>query len=269
MALLLFAAYAATSHLLRSTNPTIADMQAAGAYDYVDPGWMLATLLMFPMLAIVYLLLLAPGAESVNPRWRMPALAVVIIGIIGLWFAVNGTSLYTYVFARHTVLYALAVALALAVAGPATWLAQSQRPLVWCSVIAVVAALSYNVDIVLYGRFVDRHLEPGVHDVDREPRFSWPPGHARSLFEPRLYFKWLAGPDYVRDVVVPDYERYRQALAFYSFFRSDRRSVLFHRIPPGNWIPFNCGPVERALASAHDDLDRQFLKFLSENYCVR
>jgi hypothetical protein len=30
-------------------------------YDYVDPGWMLATLIMFPVLAIVYLLLSRAG----------------------------------------------------------------------------------------------------------------------------------------------------------------------------------------------------------------
>jgi hypothetical protein len=51
----------------------------------------------------------------------------------------------------------------------------------------------------------------------------------------------------VRDVVVPDCQRYIHSLAFYSFFRSGRR----------------------ALTSARDDLDRQFLKFLSESYCVR
>jgi hypothetical protein len=83
------------------------------------------------------------------------------------------------------------------------------------------------------------------------------------------FFKWAAKPDYVRDVVLPDYQRYYQALAFYSFFRSDGHSVLFHRIPPRQWIPFECPPVERALAHARDDLHRQFLAFLSEHYCVR
>ena len=83
------------------------------------------------------------------------------------------------------------------------------------------------------------------------------------------FFKWAAKPDYVLDVVLPDYQRYYQALAFYSFFRSGGRSVLFHRIPPRQWIPFECPPVERALAHARDDLHRQFLTFLSENYCVR
>ena len=83
-----------------------------------------------------------------------------------------------------------------------------------------------------------------------------------------LFFTWAAKPDYLRDVVLPDYQRYYQALAFYSFFLSDRRSVLFHRIPPRQWVPFECPAVDRALAHARDDLDRQFLTFLRANYCV-
>jgi hypothetical protein len=270
MTVLLLGAYVATSHLWPSTNPTIIAMQGASSHDYLDPLWMATTLMLFPMLAALWLLLLAPGLETVNPRWRLPPWTIAVVGLLGLWFAANATSLYTYLFARHTVSHVLAVALALAVAMPAKdWLVHAHRPLAWCAAIATAAALSYNVDVFLFKRFVDDHLVPGVTNVDRIATMPWPRPVARGLFEPRFYFKWAAGDDYVRDVVVPDYERYRQVLAFVSFFRSDRQSVLFHRLPQGHWVPFVCDPVERAAARAHDEADRRFLSFLQENYCVR
>jgi hypothetical protein len=263
MALLLLAAYVATSHLWPSTNPTIIAMQGASSRDYLDPVWMATTLALFPMLAATWLLLLAPCRP-------LPSWVIAAIGVIGLWFAANATSLYTYLFARHTVSHVLALALALALATPPQdWLARAHRPLVWCAAIAAAAALSYNVDIFLFGRFVDRHLAAGVTDVDREAATPWPKPVGRGLFEKRFYFKWAAGADYVRDVVMPDYERYRQVLAFISFFRSDRQSVLFHRLPQGHWVPFECAAVERAEARAHDDADRRFLAFLGGYYCVR
>jgi hypothetical protein len=264
MSVLLIAAYIATSHLWPSTNSTIIAMQGASSRDYLDPVWMVTTLALFPMLAALWFLLLAPGLKH-SPVW-----IVTVVGLLGLWFAANATSLYTYLFARHTVSHVLALALALAVAlPPQEWLARARRPLLWCAGITVAAALSYNVDIFLFGRFVDRHFTPGVTDVDRDGAAPWPRPVGRALFEPRFYFKWAAGADYARDVVMPDYERYRQVLAFESFFRSDRQSVLFHRLPQGHWVPFVCAPVERAVATAHDDADRRFLVFLGENYCVR
>lgn len=269
MAVLLLGAYVATSHLWPSTNPTILAMQGASSRDYLDPVWMLTTLALFPMLAAVWLLLLAPGLESVNQRWRLPSWAIGVVGLLGLWFAANATSLYTYLFARHTVAHVLALALVLALATPPQdWLVRARRPLIWCAAIATAAAVSYNVDVFLFGRFVDAHLVSGVTDVDRDGAAQWPKPVGRGLLEPRFYFKWLAGADYARDVVMPDYERYRQVLAFESFFRSDRQSVLFHRLPQGHWVPFVCAPVDRAVAHAHDEADRRFLVFLAGNYCV-
>jgi hypothetical protein len=270
MTVLLLLGYVLTSRLLPSTNPSIIGMQGASSRDYLDPLWMLSTIVLFPMLGALWLLLLAPGVAQVGPQWRLTARGATIIGVFGLWFAANAASLYLFLFTRHTVSYVLAVALALALAGPsAAWLAQARRPLLWCAAITTVAALSYNFDILLLRRFVDRHLVSGVTDVDQQASMSWPRSEGRTLFEPRLYFKWAAGADYTRDVVVPDYERYRQVLAFISFFQSDRQSVLFHRLPRSHWIPFECAPLDDAIAGAHDAADRRFLVFLRENYCVR
>jgi len=44
---------------------------------------------------------------------------------------------------------------------------------------------------------------------------------------------------------------------------------MFRRIPETKWIPFEYAPVGRALLEARDELDRRFLAFLSERYCVR
>lgn len=269
MTILLLLGYVLTSHLLPSTNPSIIAMQSASSSDYLDPIWMLATIALFPMLGALWLLLMAPGVRQLGARWRLPASGAAILGVLGLWFAANGTSLYTYLFTRYTLSSVLTVALALSLAGPAAeWLTRARGPLLWCAVITTVAALSYNVDIFLLRRFVDQHLVPGVIDVDRQASMAWPRPVGRGLFETRQYFKWGAGPDYVRDVVVPDYEPYRQVLAFISFFQSDRQSVLYHQLPRTHWIPFECAPLDRAVARAHDDADRRFLVFLRGNYCV-
>jgi len=133
--------------------------------------------------------------------------------------------------------------------------------------VAAVAVISYNVDLFLFGRFVDRHLAPGVHDVDAAS-LSWPPrlgapDHVRS------YFKWAAATDYQRDVVVPTYDWYRVTLAFYTFFRSDRQAVLFHAVGRrGEWLPFECAKLARARARPHDAKDEMFLSFLAAHYCV-
>jgi len=270
MTVLLLGGYALTSRFLPPTNPSIIFALEMGRYDYVDLGWMVATLSIFPMLAALWLLQLAPGIAGANPRWHVPSSAITLVGVLGLWFAANSTSLLTPIFARQSAVYVLALAVALAFAMPhPVWSVHARRPLMWFAAITAVAAVSYNIDLWLFGRFVDRHLEPGVINVDASGRPSWPLQRRREAMDTSTFFKWAAKPDYVRDVVLPDYQRYYQSLAFYSFFRSDGRSVLFHRIPPGQWIPFECPPVERALARARGDLDRRFLAFLSENYCVR
>jgi hypothetical protein len=270
MALLVIAAYFVTSATLSPSNPTIATLHATARYDYIDPVYLLATLAVFPAVAALWLLLLAPGAENAGLPRRFLRPVVMVAAVLGLWFAANGTSLLTYLFARHSAAHVLALALALAVAGPiAAWLDRARLALIAYAAIVGVAAVSYSVDLVLFGRFVDRHLTQGITDVDKLPRSEWPRLRARPPIDTSTFFKWVAAPDYVRDVVVPDYQRYIHSLAFYSFFRSDRRSVLFHNLPAGYWTPFECPPVERALARARDDLDRQFLTLLSERYCVR
>jgi hypothetical protein len=76
-------------------------------------------------------------------------------------------------------------------------------------------------------------------------------------------------PDYVRDIVLPDYGVNHVTIAFYTFFRSNRSAVSYrplHR--PGEWIPFECGQIDRALRQQHDDIDQRYLKFLAVRYCV-
>jgi hypothetical protein len=73
----------------------------------------------------------------------------------------------------------------------------------------------------------------------------------------------------VRDVVVPDYGGQRMTFAFYTFFRSNRRVVLFPALDrPGEWVPFECAPVDRALAKPYDAIDARMLRFIRERYCV-
>ena len=268
MSVLLLAAYAATSIFLPPTNPTILRALAANRYNHIDPLWMVATFVMFPMLAALWLLLLAPGTESARLRWRLSPRVVMAVAVFGLWFAVNGTSLLTWLSIRHTASYVLVLALALALAAPANWLMAARRPLTLFAAIAVGAALSYAVDLTLLGRFIDQRGGFGIIDVDASTSTPWPPPRPATLGS-RVYFKWVAGNDYVRDVVVPDYDWYRVTLAFHSFFRSDGRTVLFHRLAADKWIPFECAAIERARSSADGKERRMFLRFLDENYCVR
>ncbi len=264
MGLVLLAAFFAMGAVFHPSNPTIAVQQGVNKYDYVDPVRLLRTLVLFPMLGCVWLMLLLPGLG------RRPSVPVIVlVAALGLWFAAAGTGLLTWLYARHTAPHVLAIALALAVASPAAWLASARTPLILCAAIAAVAALSYNADLALFGRFVDRNARPGVIDVDASANF-WPPPLTGSYGE-RGTFKWAVAPDYPRDVVVPIYDWYQVTLAFYSYFRSDRQAVLFHPLAgqPGAWIPFTCGPIERAGRLPHDERDRAFLAFLSDHYCVR
>jgi len=268
MAVLLLAAYVVIGAAFPPSNPTIVLQQGLNKYAYVNPVWMMATLAFFPMLAAVWLLLLAPGLESARLRWRLSPRAILIVGGLGLWFAAAGTELLTWLYARHTASHLLAVALALALVSPTAWLASARRPLMLCAAIAATAAVSYNADLFLFGRFVDRQLRPGVVDVET-PSVAWPPPMT-GAYGMTSYFKWAAGPDYQSDVVVPTYDWYEVTLAFYSFFRSDRQGVLFHPLHRhGAWVPFECAPLETARRHPHDARDEMFFAFLSENYCVR
>jgi hypothetical protein len=268
MGLALLVAYLVTSALFHPSNPTVALNQGFNKFDYVNPLWLLATLSLFPMLAALWLLLLAPGLEAAGARWRLAPAAIVIVAGLGLWFAAAGTGLLTWLYARHTAGHVLALALALALVSPATWLVAAQRPLMLYATITALAALSYNVDLFLFGRFVDSHVRPGIADVEA-PAAAWPARFSGPYGE-RSYLKWSAGRDYQRDVVVPLYDWYQVTLAFYSFFRSNRESVLFHPLGRrGDWIPFECAALDRARPRAHDAGDRMFLDFLSDRYCVR
>ncbi len=122
---------------------------------------------------------------------------------------------------------------------------------------------------MLFDRYVDARMMPGYVNVERLSPDRWPDPYLKSSLA-HMAFKWGAGQDYVRDVVVPTYDWYRITLGFISYFRSDRQSVLFHPAGrPGDWLPFECDGVQRAIADAHDARDRQFLEFLGANACVR
>lgn len=264
--------YFATAAIWAPTNPTIAAQHASARYDYIDPLWMLATLGLFPLLAVLWLLMLAPGLESTAARWRLSRTAILVVGVIGLWFAVNGTSILTWIFARQTAPYVLALALVLALASPpSAWLEVARRPFAMFAVLIAVASLSYTVDLALFARAVDARLASLEPSGTTPPRFAEIP---RSPSPPvgtatRGYFKWAGGEDYVRDVVMPDYGGQRMTFAFYTFFQSDRRVVLFPALDrPGEWIPFECAPVDRALGKPYDNVDARMLRFIRERYCV-
>ena len=267
MGVVLIGAYLALSAAFPPSNPTVALQQALNKYDYVNLAWMLVTLWLFPMLIPAWLLLVAPGFGAAGMRWRPPRGTTELVGVIGIALAAGGTGLLTWLFARHTASHVLAVALALALASPGVWLTESRRPLLFYCAIAATAAVSYNADLFLFSRFFDHHVQAGIVDVDA-PGATWP-APLSGPYGIRGTFKWAAGSDYQRDVVVPMYDWYRVTLAFYSYFRSDRRSVLFHHLNHrGDWIPFECKPLERARVPLHDERDQAFLAFLAEHYCV-
>jgi hypothetical protein len=267
MCVLLLAAFFATNHWLKATNPTVVAALAVNRYNFIDPRWMLATMVVFPALAAQWLLLIAPGTQAARLRWRISPIAVVVIAAFGLWFAAAGTGILTWLYTRHTAPYILALAVAFALVSPGEWLAQARRPLMVYAAILCVAAISYNVDLFLFGRFVDRYTAPGLTNVD-DPASGWP----RPFRDPHgthNYLKWAAGADYQRDVVVPIYDWYRVTLAFYSFYRSDRQTILFHPLGRrGEWLPFHCSSITRTLAGNHDPQDQKFLAFLGKHYCI-
>ena len=272
MGVFLVAAYFATAALLPVSN-LLAGQHAGGKYNYIDPLWILATFGFFPALAVLWLLLLAPGLEGAALRWRLPMPALLVLGAVGLWFAFNGTNLLMWIFARQSAPYALALALGLALASPASaWLAAARGPLVIFAAVVMTAAVSYAIDLSVFGRAADARLAPLMADGVAAPHVVAidQPAQSMSRVPAMTYFKWTAAPDYARDIVFPDYGGGRMTFAFYSFFRSDRRAVLYRPLDrPGEWVPFECAAVDRALGNRHDDIDTRMLHFIRERYCGR
>jgi hypothetical protein len=263
----LLAFYLAAARWLPPTNPTDGASQVANRFAYVSPVWMLKTLMYFPMLAVLWFLLLVPAADTLRLRWRFLPLAILAIAAFGLWCAVAGTSLKTSTWTRHTGIYAMTLALVFALPAPAEWLRRAERPLILFAAIVAVSALSFNVDLWLFDRFIDRELKPGIVDAATIAA-PWPSKRPEPAAV-RILFKFGVGKEYVRDGVMPSYDWSRIPLAFYTYFRSDRQGALFHPLGGGaEWRPYECPAVERALAHARDAQDRQFLEFLSQHYCA-
>ena len=272
MGVLVTVGYFATSALWPATNPTLAGALQGGQYNYVDPLWILGTFGFFPMLAVFWLLLLAPGLDGTAARWRLSKRALVILAVIGLWFALNGTNILTWIFARSTAPVALAAALCLALASPpATWLQAARQPLLIFAAIMATAAVSYGVDLFLFGRAADARLAPLMAADGPAPNVApmGPPSPPPAQQPLQVVFKWLAAPDYVRDIINPYYGSERMTFAFYSFFRSDRRAVLFKPLDKKReWVPFMCTATDEALKRPHDAIDIRMLRFIREQYCV-
>jgi len=267
----LLAAHFAMLEWLPAPNPTDGASFAANRLAYINPVWLLRTISYFPVLAILWFLMLAPAARLLRPRGqeqgRFLTIAMLAIAAIGLWLALAGTGLKMDTWARFTGIYVLALALVLALPAPTAWLKSAARPMVLFAAITVASAISFNIDVWLFGRFIDRELRPGVADAATVAD-PWP----STMPQPkalRILFKYGAGKDYVRDVVMPVYDFSRVPLAFYSYFRSDRKSVLFHPLGGGaDWRPFRCPAIGRALDHAHDAPDRMFLAFVGQHYCT-
>ena len=252
------------SRWLPPTNPLISAALASGRLAYLDPLGLVTEIGRFPAIAVLWLLLIGPGLFG---RFGLASFAV--LAIVGLWFAAAGTNLLTYLAARHTALYVLAMAVTLALAAPDQWLKNAERNFMLYAAIAATAAASYGADLLLFERYVDKRLAPGFVNVETLTPEPWPEPVLKTSLT-HMLFKWSAEPDYVRDVVVPTYDWYRLTLSFYSYFRSDRQSVLFHPTGrPGDWLPFECPDVDAAMAQARDAADRAFLDFLRANLCVR
>jgi hypothetical protein len=268
MAVVLLAGYFVAGHWLKATNPRVLAAFAVNRYAYIDPSWMLATMALFPALAAQWLLLLAPGTQGARLRWRIAPRAIAVIAGFGVVSAALGTGLLTSVYARHTAAYIMALAAVLALVAPMAWLAPARQALLAYAVVAGTAIVSYNIDLFFFGRFTDRYAAPGLVDID-DPGNGWPVATNENSGR-RTYLKWFAGADYARDVAVPIYDWHRLALAFYSYFRTDRRTVLYHHLDrPGDWLPFPCRVVARTLAETDDPQDRMFLAFfLEQKYCV-
>jgi hypothetical protein len=279
MTALLLCAFLVTDALLPPTNPTVTMVLATSRYFYIDPVWMAATLTVYPLLAVLSLLMLIPSLGAASARLRVRPFFVLCVAAFGLWFAANGTNLMTWIFARQTASYFLVLSLAFAIASPeARWLEEARRPLMLFAGVMVVASLSTGFDMALFDRAVEKRLAPIEQRAQTTPALIDLTDPATSPWESKFlrrlslrgYFKWLAADDYLRDVVIPNYGGESPSLAFYTYFRSARGAVLYRTLDQqGDWVPLECAPVDRALVNARDDTDRRFLHFLSERYCVR
>ena len=67
---------------LPPTNPTDGASQVANRFAYVSPVWMLKTLMNFPMLAVLWFLLLVPAADTLRLRWRFLPIAILAIAAL-------------------------------------------------------------------------------------------------------------------------------------------------------------------------------------------
>ena len=124
----------------------------------------------------------------------------------------------------------MALALVLALPAPAAWLRRAERPLILFAAIVAASALSFNLDLWLFGRFVDRALRPGIVDAATLPA-PWPSKRPEPVAG-RILFKFGVGEEYVRDGVMPSYDWSRIPLAFHTYFRSDRQGVLSETAAP-------------------------------------
>ena len=257
---LLTVGYLLISRVLPPSNPTIVAALAHGSLDYANPVRLVTTFTLFPLVPALWLLLLLPALPGRGARTG----TVALVGLLGLWFAAAGTGLLTWLYARHSAPYVIALALALAQTAPSRWLHRARGPLLWFSGIGLVAAFSYNVDIFLFGRYLDRFLKPGFVDVDSIGP-AWPPP-VTDRSGARAWGKWFSGDDYARDVLVPEYDWYRSTLLFYSYFRSGGTGALYHRLERGgDWLPFECDALARTVRRPDT---AAFVEFLAQRYCV-
>gem|GEM_PF-3975716 len=70
----------------------------------------------------------------------------------------------------------------------AVWLAEARRPFDLYAAIVAGSAVSYNLDLWLYGRTLERSLKPGVVDVDGPQAGAQPVWKVHSS-NIRIYFK--------------------------------------------------------------------------------
>jgi hypothetical protein len=133
------------------------------------------------------------------------------------------------------------------------------------------AAVSYGIDLFLFGRASDARLAPLMAAAEPSPNIvaMAPPSAPPDQQPMQIFLKWSAAPDYVRDIINPYYGGERMTFALYSFFRSNRRVVLFKPLDKRReWVPFACMATDDALKRSHDTIDDRMLRFIREQYCV-
>ena len=150
-----------------------------------------------------------------------------------------------------------------ALPAPVEWLRRAERPLMLFAAICAMAAISYNVDLFLFGRFVDRNLTPGVIDAAAAPA-PWPSKRPEAQRGPHplqicggrglcarrrhAHLRLVSGD------VSP-------STASSAPTAKPCCSILWGAAPSG--LPFTCLSVAEALDHARDAQDRMFLTFLS------